>query len=209
MKYLFLPLFVLSICSHSLGQLPKCVKEKCDSILMGELGEKMYESCIEFEGYKVTTRLAEFVDDPCEAQSSHRYTVNYKFSFPSEEKASFTLGFVCHGYQGKMTVQSKYFYRYNQSDLPEGFKKKGLNIIDYQKIAKKASKEMAKNAPNKEFRRWEGGVLVLAQDKIYWAFSRREPYHDPSGFGDEAMIVSRVWVNPYTGKIIGSEVRRE
>ena len=136
---------------------------------MGELGEKMYESCIEFEGYEVTTRLAELVDDPCAAQSSHRYTVNYKFSFPSEEKASFTLGFVCHGYQGKMTVQSKYFYRYNQSDLPEGFKKKGLNIIDYQKIAKKASKEMAKNAPNKEFRRcfWADmhrqkcGVLVL------------------------------------------------
>ena len=87
--------------------------------------------------------------------------------------------------------------------------RKAFNDFDYQKIAKKASKEMAKNAPNKEFRRWEGGVLVLAQDKIYWAFSRREPYHDPSGFGDEAMIVSRVWVNPYTGKIIGSEIRRE
>lgn len=209
MKNILIPVFLLVIQFYSHGQLPDCVKEKCDSILIAELGEKIYESCINFEGYKVKTKLAEFPDDPCAAVESQRYTVDYKFSFPSEERASFLLGFECDGYQGKMTIQSKFFYRQNQSDLPSGFKEMGLKIIDYNKIAMKAYKEIDKITMNKESKRWEGGVLAFNQNKIYWVFSRREPYHDPSGFGDEAMIVSTVWVDPYTGKIIASESRRQ
>ena len=57
--------------------------------------------------------------------------------------------------------------------------------------------------------RWEGGALVLTQDKIVWVFSKKEPYRDPSGFGDEAMISHTVWVNPYSGKVIADQTRRE
>ncbi len=208
MKYVVLPVLLLTIQFHLLGQLPDCVREKCDAILRNELGDEIFQSCIEFTGYKINKPLNEQTENPCIAQSNHRYTVECNFYFTSEENALFNLCLVCDGYLGNMRIQSKYFYRHNQSDLPGGFKEKGLDIMDYQKIAKKASKEMAKNAPNEEIKRWDGGVLALNQNKIYWVFSRREPYRDPSGFGDEAMLVSTVWVDPYTGKIISSETRR-
>ena len=208
MKYILIPVFLLVIQYHSHGQLPDCVKERCDSILISELGDEIFQSCIEFTAYKINKPLNEQIENPCLAQSNHRYTVDYKFSFPSEEKAFFTLGFVCDGYSGSMRIQSKYFYRHNQSDLPFGFKDMGLNIVAYHKIAGKASKEMSKYNDDKEPKRWDEAVLAINQNKIYWVFSHREPYRDPSGFGDEAMIVKTVWVDPYSGKIIDSESRR-
>ena len=144
MKYILIPVFLLVIQYYSHGQLPDCVKERCDSILISELGDEIFQSCIEFTAYKINKPLNEQIENPCLAQSNHRYTVDYKFSFPSEEKAFFTLGFVCDGYSGSMRIQSKYFYRHNQSDLPFGFKDMGLNIVAYH-LKKCQSTMMIKN----------------------------------------------------------------
>ena len=152
-------------------------------------------------GFEYQKKLNPLIKYTCETQSSHSYLVQYKFSFPEQEKASFTLGFSCYGYNGQMRIQSQYFLRIDQSDLPQGFREKGLKIVDYKKIAKKAH--------NKDSQIRGGGVLALDQDKIYWVFSGRYPYRNPDGIGDEAMIVHTVTVDPYTGKIIASNNRRE
>ena len=209
MKRILLLILIFPITISTSAQLPECVKEKCDSILNSELGENIYKSCVTYIGYECTQKLDTILDNPCKAETRHSYFFRYKFCFPNHEKAFINLGFYCAGYYGKMHVQSEYFYRKEQSDLPTDFKAKGLEIVDYLKIAKQASKEMAKITGDKEFKLWEGGVLALNQDKFYWVFSIREPYRDPSGFGDEAYIVHLVTVDPYTGKIISSSSRRE
>lgn len=201
MNKILLVILVISITTNAFGQLPECVKEKCDSILKVELGESIYASCVTYLGYECSDKLDTIMDNPCEAESRHSYRVKYKFNFPNEDRASFNLGFYCAGYYGKMHVQSEYFYRTNQSDLPKGFKDKGLKIVDYEKIHKIAHK--------KDVQLNGSGVLALDQDKIYWVFSGRKPYRSPDGIGDEAMVVHMVSVDPYTGKVIASSIRRE
>lgn len=192
---------ILIITTSASAQLPECVKEKCDSILLAELGEEMYTRCVTYIGYECSEKLDTIMDNPCEAQSRHSYRVRYKFNFPNQDNASFNLGFYCAGYYGKMHVQSEYFTRKNQSDLPKDFKDKGLDILDYATIEKKAKRKDNKVHGN--------GELALDQDKIYWVFSGRQPYENPDRIGDEASIVHMVWVDPYTGKIIASSIRRE
>jgi len=202
-------MLIITISNNTSAQLPGCVKEKCDSILRIELGEDIYINCVDYIGFECTDKLDTITDTPCQVYSRHSYLVRYKFRFPDQAKAFFRLGFTCTGFNGHMNVESEYFSRPNQSDLPQGFKEKGLKIVDYKKIARKSSRRIAKKTSEKGLMRWEGGALVLTQDKIVWIFSKKEPYSDPSGFGDEAMIVYRVWVDPYTGKIIGSQNGRE
>jgi len=192
---------ILIITTSASAQLPECVKEKCDSILLAELGEEMYTRCVTYIGSECSEKLDTIMDNPCEAQSRHSYRVRYKFNFPNQDNASFNLGFYCAGYYGKMHVRSEYFTRKYQSDLPKDFKDKGLDILDYATIEKKAKRKDSKVHGN--------GELALDQDKIYWVFSGRQPYDNPDGIGDEAMIVHIVTVDPYTGKIISSSNRRE
>lgn len=201
MNRILLLLFLITSIINASAQLPECVKEKCDSILKAELGENMYTRCVTFIGYECPQKLDEIMDNPCEAESRHSYRVRYKFNFPNQDNATFNLGFYCAGYYGKMHVQSEYFTRKNQSDLPEDFREKGLDILDYEKIQKKAKKKNSKVNGN--------GELALDQDQIYWIFSGRQPYKNPDGIGDEASIVHIVTVDPYTGKIIFSSNRRE
>ena len=183
------------------AQLPECVKVKCDSILKAELGEDIYTSRVTYIGYECTEKLDTIMDNPCEAESRHSYRIRYKFNFPNQDNATFDLGFYCAGYYGKMHVQSEYFYRSEQSDLPKGFRDKGLEILDYKLIEKKAKKKNPKVNGN--------GLLALDRDQIYWVFSSRQPLINPNGIGDEAMMVHTVTVDPYTGKIISSSSRRE
>ena len=192
---------ILIITTSASAQLPECIKEKCDSILIAELGEEMYTRCVTYIGHECSVKLDTIMDNPCEAQSRHSYWVRYKFTFPNQDSASFKLGFSCSGYYGKMHVQSEYFTRKNQSDLPKGFKDKGLDILDYATIEKKAKRKDSKVHSN--------GELVLDQDKIYWIFSGRQPYKNPDGIGDEASIVHIVTVDPYSGKIIYNSNGRE
>jgi len=196
-----LVILLISFTTISSAQLPDCVREKCDSILLSELGADIYSDCVEYIGYKCTKKLDTITDNPCETYSRHSYLVRYKFSFPNQDNASFKLRFVCSGYFKKMHVQSEYFLRTNQSDLPAGFKDKGLRIVNYKKIAKKAYK--------KDSTLQGRGVLALSQDKIYWVFSSSEPYVHPNGIGDEAMIVHTAWLDPYSGNVIDSQIRRE
>ena len=161
----------------------------------------MYTRCVTYIGYECPQKLDTIIDNPCEAESRHSYRVRYKFNFPNQDNASFNLGFYCAGYYGNMHVQSEYFYRTNQSDLPKGFKDKGLKIVDYEKIEKRAYRKDAQLNGR--------GELALSQNKIYWVFSGRQPYNNHDKIGDEAMIVHMVWVDPYTGKIIASSIRRE
>ena len=189
------------IVSTSFGQLPTCVREKCDSILKTELGPEIFSYHIEYFGYECTRKLDTITNNPCEANSRHSYQVSYKFSFHNKDSALFTLGYTCTGYFGQMHVQSEYFLRANQSDLPKGFKAKGLKLVSYKKIAKKAYK--------KDPLLTGKGVLVLNQDRIYWVFSCNVPYRNPDGIGDDASISHTVWLDPYTGKVIASQIRRE
>ena len=201
MYRLLLLILSLNFLSLAFSQLPDCAKAKCDSILKAELGENIYSSCITYLGYECTHKLDTIMSNPCEAESRHSYRVRYKFNFPNHDKASFTLGFDCDGYYGQMHVQSEYFTKINQSDLPSGFIDKGLDLIDFEKIKKKAKKKDSKVDGN--------GVLALGRDKIYWVFTGREPFNNPNNIGDEAMIVHVVWVDPYTGKVISSSISRE
>ena len=182
------------------AQLPECAKQKCDSILKAELGENIYTRCVIYIGYECTQKLDTRMDNPCGAESRHSYRVRYKFNFPNQENATFNLEFYCAGYYGKMHVQSENFTRKNQSDLPKDFRDKGLEILDFEIIKKKAKKENPKVNGD--------GDLALDRDRIYWVFSGREPYINPKGIGDEAMMVHTVTVDPYTGDIISSSSRR-
>jgi hypothetical protein len=196
-------ILILLITSTNIAsaQLPECVKVKCDSILKAELGEDIYTRCVIYIGHECTQKLDTIMDTPCDAESRHSYRVRYKFNFPNQENATFNLEFYCAGYYGKMHVRSEYFTRKNQSDLPKDFRDKGLEILDFEIIEKKAKKENPKVNGD--------GELALDRDRIYWVFSGREPYINPNGIGDEAMIVNMVTVDPYTGKIISSSNRRE
>ena len=194
-------ILMISMTTTTSAQLPECVKEKCDSILRIELGEDIYSNCVDYIGYECTQKLDTITDKSCEAYSRHSYIVRYLFSFPNQDNAFFKLGFVCTGFYGQMHVQSEYFLRKNQSDLPQVFKENGLKIVDYKKIVRKAYREDSQLSG--------GGVLALSQDKIFWVFSSSEPYRHPIPVGDEAVIVHTVWVDPYTGEIIGSQIRRQ
>lgn len=201
MNRILLLLLLIASMNNVSAQLPECVKVKCDSILKAELGEDIYTSRVTYIGYECTEKLDTIMDNPCEAESRHSYRIRYKFNFPNQDNATFDLGFYCAGYYGKMHVQSEYFYRSEQSDLPKGFRDKGLEILDYKLIEKKAKKKNPKVNGN--------GLLALDRDQIYWVFSSRQPLINPNGIGDEAMMVHTVTVDPYTGKIISSSSRRE
>lgn len=201
MNRIVLLLLLITSINNVHAQLPECVKVKCDSILKAELGKDIYTSRITYIGYECTEKLDTIMDNPCEAESRHSYRIRYKFNFPNQDNATFDLGFYCAGYYGKMHVQSEYFYRSEQSDLPKGFRDKGLEILDYKLIEKKAKKKNPKVNGN--------GLLALDRDQIYWVFSSRQSLINPNGIGDEAMMVHTVTVDPYTGKIISSSSRRE
>ena len=201
MNIILLTISIILITTNSFGQLPNCVREKCDSILQIEVGKEIFSNCIEYIGYECTKKLDTITDKPCEAHSRHSYLVRYKFSFPNQDNASFRLGFSCTAYFGSVDVKSEYFLRTNQSDLPKDFREKGLKIVAYEKIVKKALKKDPLVGGN--------GVLALNQDRILWVFSTRRPYKNPDGIGDESSVSHTVWVDPYTGKLIANQIRSE
>ena len=62
MKHILIPVFLFVIQYYTHGQLPDCVKERCDSILKRELGDEIFDSCIKFTGYEINTPLRILID---------------------------------------------------------------------------------------------------------------------------------------------------
>jgi hypothetical protein len=189
-------LFIYSI---GFGQLPSCVKDKCDSILKAELGDGIFNKCIEFKDYKTIKKLNTLIYNPCEAKNRHDYEVNYFFKFPGSDNVKLNFGFACSGFHGKTLIQSKYYYRINKSDLPINFKQKGFKIISYDKIEKEAYKKEPIVIGNK-------GELVLGRSNIYWVFNVIKPVTNHQGDAELYMYYT-VWIDPYSGDIIANEVK--
>lgn len=206
MKKGFLILLSIVLFSISWGQnLPDCVKEKCDEILKKELGKRKFRKYIKYEGYKCTIKPEKDTTEYCGLNSRHQYLVEYSFTFHKANDAKLKLGFVCAGYNGKMHIQSEYFLRKEQTDLPRNFRRKRLRIMDYEfaKLLACATDSLL-NANKNTLQ----GNLVTTQQGIYWIFDRSGSISNPYG---DAELSRRhtVWINPYKRKVHFHEIKVE
>ncbi len=195
--------FIIIFAFHfiSLGQLPSCVKEKCEIILKKELGNEIFNKYVHFEGYKCKLKLDSVTGSPCKSFSRHEYLVKFSFTFPKIKTAKLNLGFICTGFYGDFYVQSALYYRSEQSDLPKDFINKGFDLINYNIIKSKACK--TDSLIQKQF---TDGTLAIVNDKIYWVFEANEPYENKTG--DAEMYTNHViYIDPYTGEICFYDIK--
>ena len=153
----------------------------------------------EFDFYKCDRPRLLLTEDTCATVERQDYLLKYTFRFPNEENAKFSLGFDCDIYHGEIHIQSEYFTRKNQSDLPVGFAQNGLEIVDYSSILKKARKKDPRAVSY-------GGELALDRDALYWVFSAVIPINNPDGDA-EMGVQHTVYLDPYTGKVVSHGVR--
>ena len=133
------------------------------------------------------------LSDPCNSTERFDYNIEYLFTFPNIEFGNLKLKFTCSTLNGKINIQSYNFLRHEKSDLPQNFLKKGLKLVDYKSIKKKAFKKISGSV-------YEEGELVIFQDHIYWIFTGIENIINQEGDA-EMYIRHTVLVNPYNGKI--------